>query len=215
MPIGDWSPDQLRRFVQSLIDTKRKSPELPSIMVSKIGDFLQFDGLSWVPATKIDYSKLILTGSIKYSDMSTVLADRPIGDVLTHDEKTSDTSVTSTAEALSNTIVNSSSITYDGSTAVMIEFFSPGVQVGASAQLVILLWDNTANTEVGRIASYVNPVASTHNYGSIYGKFRLTPASGARVYSVRAFRVTANGTVAAGTGGTGANVPAFIRITKA
>jgi hypothetical protein len=46
-------------------------------------------------------------------------------------------------------------------------------------------------------------------------KRRLTPASGARVYSLRAASGLADGLMSAGSGGSNyASLPAFIRITK-
>lgn len=172
------------------------------------------DNSSVKAAAGIVYSKLSLATSIKKGDLSTVLADRPAGDTLTHGEVTADTVISATTQATGNVVTASASFTYDGVTPVKIEFYCPGVQVGAAGQLIIDLWDDTAGVTIGRIASFVGTAASM-TYGGIFGMRKITPANGARVYSIRAWRVTANGTVAAGVGGAGVSVPAYIRITKA
>lgn len=136
------------------------------------------------------------------------------GQELVYNEFTADVTISATTEATGNTVVTATSVEYDGK-PVLVEFFAPSVQVGASGQVIIDLWDDTASASLGHLATYVNPVASTHNYGAACGQRRLSPAAGARVYSVRAWRATANGVVAANTGGTGKNLPGFIRITRA
>lgn len=161
----------------------------------------------------IAYSKLNLAGSIKDSDFSTVLADRPSGDVLTHNEVTSVTAISATTEASANNIVAASAFTFDGSTAVIIEAFFPDANAIGAWTCNFVLWDNTAGASIGLLGSVT--LAAGALSGPLLFRRRLTPANGSRTYSIRAFRGTANGNVNAGAGGVGAKMPGYIRITKA
>lgn len=53
MDISNWSIDQLRRFVQELIDRKVFSKELPQAPNAKVNDVLTFDGMKWKGATPV------------------------------------------------------------------------------------------------------------------------------------------------------------------
>lgn len=152
---------------------------------------------------------------IRQGDLSTVLADRLTGDVLVDQEKTTDTTISATTEAAGDTVVTSFSFTFNGITSVMIEFFTPEVRIGGKGQITIDLWDNTAGIAIGRLASFINDATAAVNWGGVTCKRKITPANGSRVYSIRAWRGTTNGTIAAGNGGSGNNVPIILRITKA
>ena len=74
------------------------------------------------------------------------------------------------------------------------------------------LWDDT--TDLGRIAHIANPAAGSLGL-PLYGIRELTPTAATHTFRIRAWRVTANGTVTAGAGGVDpAYVPGFIRITR-
>lgn len=164
-------------------------------------------------AAAIAYSKLALAGAIKKSDFSTTLADRPVGDVLTYNEVTAPTTISATTEATANAIVTASAFTFNGATPVMIEYWFPSASAIGAWTLKMVLWDDTAAASIGLFGDFTGAAGAAS--GPLNGRRRLTPANGARTYSIRAFRVTANGTVAAGAGGAAANVPGFIRITRA
>lgn len=123
-------------------------------------------------------------------------------------------SPTATTEATADVFITGSSVTYDGSTSIMIEGFSPlwSANPATGNAIVCVLWDDTANVSLGKIAFKSSQAANT-GYEPMIARRRLTPASGARVYSLRIYGN--GGQVIGGAGGVGEYVPAFIRITKA
>jgi len=123
-------------------------------------------------------------------------------------------SPTATTEATAEVIVTGNSVTYDGSTAVIIEAFSPlwSPPASSGAAVVLVLWDDTAAASIGKMG-YHSSQAASRAYEPMTGKRRLTPAAGARIYSLRAYGNGAE--IFRGPGGVGEYMPAFIRITKA
>lgn len=131
---------------------------------------------------------------------------------------TSDVTVTGTTEGGATTVVTSGSVTVDGATAIMIEFFSSNAQFIAATVtngLTLDLYEDS--TILGRISKLINTAISNTGGTSVSGRFRRTPGSGAHTYTVKAWKTAAGdtGIVKAGSGGTGAFVPAFIRVTRA
>ena len=127
---------------------------------------------------------------------------------------TSSVSITATTAATATTCITGNAVTYDGSTRICIEVYSPAVQTGAtSASTVnIVLYDGS--TEVGVIGEVARGTGSTDNC-TLCARVYLTPSAAAHTYSVRAYRGTSNGTFQAGAGGAGTYMPAYLRITKA
>jgi len=124
-------------------------------------------------------------------------------------------SVTATTAATAQTVVTAPSVTFDG-TPVMIEFFAPVISPAntpANSEMYLQLWDNTAGTRIGYIG-YISTPAANRDYKSITVRRRMTPASGARVYSIRAHVNTGTGQVYSGAGGQDTYMPAYIRITR-
>lgn len=139
----------------------------------------------------------------------------PPGYELDYVEKTTNTSITATTEGTANTIITSSSITFDGA-PVNMEFYTDGLTPAAvsTADITVVLRDDTAGTVLGVIA-YHESQAATASYVPVLVRRRFTPAAGARVYSIRASVSTGTGTVLGGAGGTGGtNMPAYLRFTK-
>jgi len=128
-------------------------------------------------------------------------------------EFTGDVSITATTSATAQTVVSAGAVSFDGSTRVCIEFFSPEVTVGGTANsaMVISLWDGAAEGPrwaVCQLANMNTPVRLARY---------LTPSNGSHTYIVKAWRVNSNGTVHAGDGD-GAEpeeMPGYIRITRA
>lgn len=139
----------------------------------------------------------------------------PPGYEFSYAEITSDVAITATTEAGANTVVTAGAVTFDGSTAVMIEFYASGTTPPSVAgdYLAICLYDGA--TSIGYLAL---PQASGVNLPGqpIHAARRITPSNASHTYSIRAF-VTANpnGVVNAGNGTIANRTPAFIRITKA
>lgn len=110
-----------------------------------------------------------------------------------------------TTEAGAAVAVAAPAVTFDGATAVIIEFFSPRVQKGATV-CFIDLFDGSTPQGLWATQAGDSPVLLRR---------RLTPAAGSHTYSARFHVDGGNGTVVAGTGGAGANMPAYIRISRA
>lgn len=141
--------------------------------------------------------------------------DLPPGYEFDYVEKTANVSVTATLEASADTIVTGSAVTYDGSTAVVIEFFMPygRPDTGAAGRLVsIYLYDGSSS--IGRMGAFITPAASNDSKPMLLRRL-LTPSAAAHTYSIRATVNAGTAGLNAGSGGSGADMPGYIRITKA
>jgi hypothetical protein len=131
----------------------------------------------------------------------------PPGSQMDYVEKTTAVAVTATTEAGATVLVTGSSVTYDGSTPVWVEYFATDMAPG-STYIIVVLWDDTANVSLGYLAL-------SFSRGPFTGRRRLTPAAGARVYSIRGFVDAGSGGPTNGGGGVGVRLPGYIRITRA
>lgn len=121
---------------------------------------------------------------------------------------TSGGNITATVEASANTIVTGGAVTYDGSTIVVIEFYALGIGSAGGQTTYVLLFDgSTSLGYIGQGMTALNP--------TMHVSRRLTPSNASHTYSIRAITTGGTGTFTAGAGGAGANMPAFIRISKA
>lgn len=128
---------------------------------------------------------------------------------------TSGKNVTATTSGTADIVITGNSVTYDGSTTILIEFATMGLTAASSVtqDITILVRDDTGTTIVAFICYHTAP-ASNSNFHPAYGAIRVTPVAGARVYSIRAYVSSGTGQVAAGAGGGASNAPAFMRIVK-
>lgn len=124
---------------------------------------------------------------------------------------TGSVSPTATTEGTANTVVTGNSVTYDGATPVIIEFYAPNMRPASGGQMTIVLYQDGAS--IGQLA-FVNQ-SGLENIPACHTTRRLTPSAGSHTYSIRAFVNTGTGLVAAGGGGSGNTSPGFIRIVKA
>ena len=127
---------------------------------------------------------------------------------------TSPVAITATTEAGANTVVTANAVTFDGSTAVIIEFFTPDAYSDnlASVDLYFYLYDGAGS--IGLIYA-MRSETTNRAFQGVYARHRLTPSAASHTYSIRARLSSAgDGNVDAGSGGAGASLPAFIRITK-
>lgn len=131
------------------------------------------------------------------------------GTELTYNEFTSPVSITATTEGTANTVVTATAHTYDGATVALIEFFAPAVLIGTNRIDFALYLDGAS---IGLLSDSVNTSNPPWSHARLAR--RVTPASGSRTYSVRAFVNGGTGSVRAGAGGSGAVVPGFIRVTQ-
>jgi hypothetical protein len=135
---------------------------------------------------------------------------------ITHNEFTSNKTVTATAEASADTVVSATAHTYDGSTDVLIHFFAAEARPSAGTigqTLTFYLFDGSSS--IGEIGKIITQAAQNANQPiSLWRK--LTPSAASHTYSVRAIvNGATSGVVVAGAGGSGAVVPGFIRVTAA
>lgn len=133
---------------------------------------------------------------------------------LAHNEFTASVNCTATTEGAANTIVTATGVVFDGSTAVMVEFFAslarPPTTAGALLQFA--LYDGASSIGVFGVTATGTTQAE---YQTVLLRRRLTPTAATHTYSVRGFVSTGTGVVGAGAGGSGTNIPGYIRITRA
>jgi len=130
-------------------------------------------------------------------------------------EFTAPVTVSATADPLT-TIVTGSSVAYDGSTAIIIEFGAPYIDTpaGMAGDLLILaLYDGS--TQGRYIARWASATTASERH-PVYVRLRLTPSAASHTYSIRGQVTNAARTATVGAGaGTGTTaMPGFIRITR-
>lgn len=164
------------------------------------------------PPTKASGDTLSATDWNTYiKDNFTQLESRKDADFTTF---TADVTVSSTTEASGTTIVTAGAVSCNGTDVYEIEFFSAYVSIAANASgntLWLSLFEGS--TQIGRLGVVANS-ANTQIGQPFLIKYRLTPSNGSHTYKITGHRSNANGTVSAGSGGTGAAVPGYIRVRK-
>lgn len=131
---------------------------------------------------------------------------------LAYVEFTSAVTISATTEATANSVVSAGAVSFDGATPVIIEFFAVISQPAASAgsNLIYYLYEDGAS--IGQLGQHQNP-ASSSNRVPVLLRRRMTPTSGSHTYEIRVVRGVGNGSVRAGVGGSGNEMPGYIRIT--
>lgn len=127
---------------------------------------------------------------------------------------TSNVTPSNTSEGAADTVVTGNAVTYDGSTIVMIEFFCAAARPDGTAgrSMTITLVDG--GTSIGTWCVLNSPASNSNNHGLCLRR-RLTPSAASHTYGVEAYVSAGTGLIAAGAGGAGTVVPAYIRQTKA
>lgn len=159
------------------------------------------------------------SGKAPFSNGSTLAYAYPPGYEFDYVAITSSVTVAATSEATATTVVTGSAVTYDGSTIVMIDFYCPGLYMSSNTVAKGLnLWLYDGSSSIGLLGYEDDLINSADMYtGPRFMQRRLTPSNAAHTYSIRASKDSGGTTVmqvSAGAGGSGANMPAFIRITK-
>jgi hypothetical protein len=136
------------------------------------------------------------------------------GAELDYAQITSPVNVTATAEATADTIVTGNAVVYDGSTPIIVEFVADQMRPDTSAgghYIGIYLFDGSSS--IGFMGFHNIAGGSTAIPANM--RRRLTPSAATHTYSIRAAVNAGTGLISAGAGGSGAEMPAFLRITKA
>jgi hypothetical protein len=137
------------------------------------------------------------------------------GDVFTHDEISSNVATSASTESTAGTIISATACIFDGTTPVMVEFYSPGwTHATASTDTLFVLYEGSSS--IGLLGDIRSSATATGQNATLNLRRRLTPGSGSKTYSVRAYSGAGTAiTVTAGTGVSGTFMPAFIRIVAA
>ncbi len=162
-------------------------------------------------------------GQVDYIDSSTFSGGGPGSpEELAYAENTAGPfSVTATTESGGNTIVTAGAVTLDGSTAVVIEWGAASLipPVGYGLWINMILFDNGSSIGILGGAENDNNSSGTMTgsiHAPVHQQRRLSPPSaGSHTYSIRAFVASGTGTINAGTGGSGSDMPAYIRVIAA
>lgn len=132
------------------------------------------------------------------------------GAELDYVQRTSDptgTSITAT-EGSPTTVLTSNSITVDGSTPIIVEFYASVFEASTSAALIANLWEGTT-TDLGRLINIQATVTA-------HARRRFTPSAGSHTYTIRLWRSgSATARIYSDVGGAGKYMPAFMRISEA
>lgn len=135
---------------------------------------------------------------------------------LTYNQITSGVSPTATSEATADTVVTASAVACDGASTILIEFwaFSARPRSDASGGMSFWLYDDAGGgaASIGRIG-FLNYPATGADNKPVHLLRRLTPSAASHTFSIRASVSAGTGNIGAGAGGSGADGPAFIRIT--
>ena len=121
---------------------------------------------------------------------------------LAYSEKTTDTTVTSTATN-GQDIATTSSITLDGSTVIMAELYAAGIARGSNWIQTLFAVDGT------RV--YITGYQTSSNNGPATSLVRYTPSAGSHTFGFRANVDAGSGIIIA----TSPLAPSFIRISRA
>lgn len=131
-------------------------------------------------------------------------------------EITSQANITDTAEDTATALITCNSISVDGSTVILLEFFTPyvGCPTGAVSNVTVITLFEGA-TEIGRLAHVRSVTTTTQNRVPCHAAYRFTPSNGSHTYKICGFVSATTGTphIMGGSGGTGGDLPAFVRIT--
>lgn len=132
---------------------------------------------------------------------------------LDYAEVTSSVTLTGTSEGAADTIVTGNAVTYDGSTAVMIEFWCYTTATDANQSVVFVLLEGATVVGIAQISCPNGATSANRLPGTL--QVRRTPAAGSKTMTLKAWKTGGTAIVGAGAGGSGTGLPAYLRITRA
>jgi hypothetical protein len=98
---------------------------------------------------------------------------------------------------------------------VVAEFFANNGKAATSAGASIIVSLFESSTQIARLCLLQAPTSDGQGNYPMIGKIRFTPSAASHTYTVTGFQSGGNGAIIAGSGGTGAYSPCYIRFTKA
>src|SRR5688500_13091450 len=132
------------------------------------------------------------------------------GAELAHAEITADVTISAATEATAQTVVSAGAVTFDGTSKVRLEFYTPSVSIPTVTALFLILHDGT--NSLGWLCGVSNAAGTNENV-VCHAVRVFTPAAGTRTYSIRGYRTASNVSIKAGAGGVGVYLPGFLRLT--
>lgn len=140
----------------------------------------------------------------------TALSVNPPGYEFSYNQWTTDITSAATTEGTAATFATSSSVTYDGSTIVVVEVWVPNVLNSSTDLVIYTLFDGA--TVLGKVQTQCT---AGLNMGPCQIQRRLTPSAAAHVFTAKLHVSGGTGHAQAGAGGSGVFLPGFIRVTRA
>ena len=152
--------------------------------------------------------------TLRYDGTAWVEIDRDLRTVLDYVQGTAQTNITGTSEAGATLItgLTTSTLTLDGATPIDVEAFAPLVSRGNS-WIKGALYDNIASAGAASIGFFSSSNGPSADIVTTW-KRRYTPTAATHVWSMRAWVDAGTGIVYAGAGGSGANMPAYVKISR-
>jgi hypothetical protein len=122
---------------------------------------------------------------------------------IAHGERTSTYSVSSTSLASAADVFSSDlTITADGTTKYLFEFYCQRVETGSANQFVFVNLVDGSGTGIGSLGAVLSTAGTM--YSTMFARTFYAPPAGSQSFNVRAvISGGANGTLYGGTGGTG------------
>lgn len=136
------------------------------------------------------------------------------GGELDYAEITSDVTISATGTPGTD-VISLPARVYDGSTTVMIEFFTPRLTCGASnfSEVILELFDGSTLV-TARIGNARSDGDGNADFWPTYCVRRLTPSAGSHTYNIKGWRSVSDGVVVARDGSNTQFSPAFMRAVR-
>lgn len=203
-PITEAAMDNIEAGILSLSDVV-----IPDTLLDAKGDLI-------VASAADTPSRLAVGAANKFLQAQAASAvgwEYPPGYEIGYAEFTSAVTVSATAESAPTDVVSAGSLSFDG-TPVIVEFFAIALTPASAggATVIVSLWEDS--TDRGRLA-FRQTGAAAAQYDPVLVRRKLTPSAGSHTLKITATAGGGDGSILAGAGGVGTNLPGYIRITKA
>lgn len=160
---------------------------------------------AWMSATKIDGAV------VSYVGVPGSLVGQEIG----YSERTSGFTASASSAATAADMGMSITLTADGVTPYMLEFWAAWVDTSAALGAYTAVHFAENGTRLADWDVIVRAPAAAMTSAPIIARKRIVPTAGSHTYTMRAWSSGGTGTINAGPGGVGNPPPMFMRITRA